>query len=207
MYNFKKCVAVLLIYAITLSFFIPTAFATESNVEIAIADITFDKYVNKNGEENSDIGTVTVEFSKIELEGQLTLLLSTEEITDTTSASLAKIIYINQVDIPEYNIISFPIEKARIAAAIGSENIDGCNLFLKVNGTGGSDATTVETKFTDPYKDPFDINGDGKLTVLDALITINLSITKSYNEVVDVNEDGKITLLDVLRMLKLCSNA
>ena len=207
MRNFKKHVSFLLVLAITLSFFVPAVFATESTVEIAIADISFDKYVDENGAENSDVGTVAIEFSKIKLDGQLTLLLSTEEITDTSAESLSKIIYINQVDVPEHNIISFPIDKARIADAIGTENVNGCNLFLKVNGTGGSDAITVETRFVDPYKNNVDLNGDGKLTVIDVLMTIKLCLNQEYNSVADFNEDGKITLIDVLRILKLCTNA
>nr|MBQ5811436.1 hypothetical protein [Clostridia bacterium] len=52
-----------------------------------------------------------------------------------------------------------------------------------------------------------DLNGDGKLTVLDILMTMKMCLNREYNSVADFNEDGKITLIDVLRMLKLCTNA
>lgn len=206
MNSFKKLTAISLALAVIFAFFSSAVCATDASVEIAVADISFDKYFDKDGVEREDSGTVIIEFSKLELTGQLTLMLSTEEITDTSAAALSKIIYINQIDVPSQNVISFPIDKARISAAIGSEEIDGATLYLKVNGTGGSDAVAVETSFCDPYKSDFDISGDGELTILDVLMAIELCLENEYNSAVDLNEDGKLTLVDVLRLLKMCSN-
>ena len=179
------------------------SFATDFAVEIEIADITFYKYVDDNGVEHEDSGTVEVEFSKLMLEGQMTLLLSTEEITDTSEESLSKIIYINQIDVPAYNVVTFPIDKTTIAAAIGKDDISDCELVLKVNGFGGSDAVVLKTTFVESQKKFPDLNNDGKITILDTLIAVDLCLNYKFNSIADMNDDGKVSLIDVLRILKL----
>ncbi len=204
MKNFRIIFAFLAVVFVMTSLLICNAFALE--VEIVLGDISFDKYIDANGEENSENGTIIVEFSKLQLEGQLTVMLSTEEITDTSADSLSKIIYINQIDVPESNVLSFPIARTRLVSAMGTDNIDGQNLYLKVNGTGGGDAVMLSVKYTDPYAVNGDLNGDGSVTVLDALALLKCYLDEDFeNGGMDLNGDGVVSLIDVIRLLKLCA--
>ena len=203
MRNFKNSIALFLASIFTVTLLGINVFATESAVEIEIANITFDKYIDSDGIEHSDSGIVEVEFSKLNLDGQMTLLLSTKEIKDVSGESLSKVIYINQVDVPAYNVVTFPIDKTKIADAIGSEDINNCEMILKVNGFGGSDAAMLKTVFVESTKVFPDLNEDGRITVIDTLLAINLCLNHKYNPIADVNSDEKVSLIDVLRILKL----
>lgn len=58
--------------------------------------------------------------------------------------------------------------------------------------------------FTDvSYRIAGDVNGDGILTVADALLVISAMLNGEYTAMADLNSDGRSTLLDVLFLLKV----
>ncbi len=191
--------AVLLLTALSLS-------VCAAEVEIAVGDVSFDPYVATDGTVQAENGTVTVEFSKLSLAGQLTLLLTTAEITEVSESAAEKIVYVLQTDPPANKILSFPITKAQIAEALGTENIIGARLYLKVNGTDGGDAQLVTVKYNDSDTSDADVNKDGSVTIVDALLALRAFLNDSTPMLPDINGDGKVSLTDIVRILRLCVN-
>lgn len=55
--------------------------------------------------------------------------------------------------------------------------------------------------------DPLDVNGDGKISVVDALLVIRSILNGTADTCPDLNGDGRCTLIEVLWILRTCRNA
>jgi hypothetical protein len=71
----------------------------------------------------------------------------------------------------------------------------------KVCAVKGNDGTSLWCK---PSAPPVtgDLNGDGKLTPVDAVIALDIAVSGDYNEYADVNDDDAVNSLDVLMILQ-----
>ena len=52
--------------------------------------------------------------------------------------------------------------------------------------------------------DPYDINGDGKLTISDVVALVNLCLENTQSTTGDINKDGKVNITDVVTLLNTC---
>ena len=76
----------------------------------------------------------------------------------------------------------------------------------KVCAVKGNDGTSLWCK---PSAPPVtgDLNGDGKLTPVDAVIALDITVSGDYNKNADVNDDGVVNSLDVLMILQAAANS
>lgn len=74
-------------------------------------------------------------------------------------------------------------------------------IYARATDTAGN---PNETSVTVTYNKPGDLNNDGKITVVDALIVLEIASENlaSDKETADVNHDGRITSLDALMILQ-----
>ena len=76
----------------------------------------------------------------------------------------------------------------------------------KLHGYKGSTAEAYASKYGNPFValDPTggDADGDGKLTIRDALLTVQTLLDGKFAAAADMNGDGKLTLADVILLLR-----
>ena len=71
-----------------------------------------------------------------------------------------------------------------------------------ISGTA-IDTTSVPCEVSVSARKAGDIDGDGTVTVLDALMLLRAIVNEDFVENGDLNGDGKVTLIDVIRVIKL----
>ena len=75
-----------------------------------------------------------------------------------------------------------------------------------LHGYKGSTAEAYASKYGNPFvalEPPVgDADGDGKLTIRDALLTVQTLLDGKFNAAADMNGDGKLTLADVILLLR-----
>jgi hypothetical protein len=52
-----------------------------------------------------------------------------------------------------------------------------------------------------------DVNGDGNITSVDALITLQMAVRGEYNKIADVNDDDRVTSLDALMIQRAATDS
>lgn len=205
--NKFKLVLFTLVVAMIFASFSTVAFASRT---MTIDSVVFGEYTDAEGNTDENLVNVTVSFTAVTAE-QFTLLLTTENITEITEETKAKVIYIDQGLKPEdpYTY-TFVIEKSRIAAATGLADIDGCNLYLKMGGDNLDSMASQTVAFEDPYGSDVligDTDGDGDIDALDAVAVLqyvagwdlgNTFVTAAA----DTDADGEIGALDAVLVLQ-----
>lgn len=199
----KKSIISLLLCLVLVVGLLPAAYGSGS---IAVSSVTFEPYEDSYGGRNDDLVTVTVSFTAPESMAEMSILLASADIKTITTANKHQVIYQNQIETPEEGEFSFPVEKARIAAAAGLENPAGATLYLRLSGTGAA-TTSVKVTYTEPQATYGDLNGDGRVGMIDALMIMRYfvgldSLTVTQLEAADVTNDGSVNLGDAIRILR-----
>lgn len=140
----------LLSTALILSLVICSATVTYAADNITIDSVTFEKYVDRYGAVDESLVTVKVAFTASSAPEQISLLLASENITQISTSTKSKIIYMTQDITPEDGIYEFVIEKAKVQTATGLTNINGCTLYLKLGGTKISSMASKTVVFNNP---------------------------------------------------------
>ena len=113
-------------------------------------------------------------------------------------------------------VMNLSLEDATVDAAVlkltfaVADNVSEGNYIISVNaletydisGTA-IDTTSVPCEVSVSARKVGDINGDGIVTVLDAMKLIRAIVNDETIENGDVNGDGKVGLIDVIRVMKL----
>jgi len=201
----KQIISIALIVAI-ISLFAVSAYAASS---ITLGDVTFGEYTDEYGDLDDAYVKIKMNFTAIEGTEQISVLLTTENITSIAEADVAKIIYIEQIDTPENGQFEFSVEKARIKAATGLDDITGCPLYLKVGGTDSEEAATKVITFEEstPTEVSGDVTGDRTIDLGDAIQILRYesgfrAFTDAQLSVADVNGDGEVDVGDAVRILR-----
>ena len=210
----KILLAMLLL--VTVMAFGVSAYAAGEDVSdadaITIDSIIFSEYTGEGGTVDETLLKATVGFTAVYPE-QVTILLTTENLTEITDANKAKVIYIDQLDNPSLNedngTFEFVIEKARVATAIGQETIDGCTLYAKMGGTDLDTMASQTIVLEDPSVADFmpgDVDGDEDVTSYDALLVLRYEagwdLTDIIEAAMDVDGDDEATSFDAVLMLR-----
>lgn len=204
MRNLKRILTILMAVLMLISVS-SAVFAEET---ITIDSISFFEYVDETGAKDKDLVSVKVSFTAFSA-SQITLLLTSEDISEISTETIPKIIYINQSVNPEDGYLEFSIEKSRIASATGLTDIEGCELYLKV---GGSNITDMVTE-TLEYKDPAflnitkgDVDNDGEISGRDATFLLrylaNWQLDNIIINAMDVDGDNEISNRDATMLLR-----
>lgn len=173
---------------------------------VTVESVTFRPFEDAYGGRNDNYVTVVVTFTCPAGMSQLTVLLAGADIATVTPANKHRVIYQNQVNTPEDGVLTFPIEKARIASATGADDPEGATLYLRLSGTGASTASTTVT-YAAPTPNYGDLNGDGRVTTVDALMILRyyagLASLNIYQlEAADVVRNGTVDIGDAVRILR-----
>ena len=137
---------------------------------------------------------------------QLSLLLTGADLTTLTEDNRHQVIYQNQTATPEGGTVSFPVEKDRIAAAVGADSPDGAALYLRLGGTGAS-SDSISVTYTEAAPTYGDLNGDGRVSTVDALMILRYCaglapLTAYQQTAADVVRTGTADTADAARILR-----
>lgn len=182
------------------------AFAADA---ITIDSITLDVY-EEDGIVDEDFVQVTVSFTAIETAEEITLLLTSENITELNEQTISKVVYIDQRVKSDEGKYVFPIEKSKIASATGLTDIEGCTLYLKMGGLNVSEMASKTFTYNTPEQTathtPGDVNEDGIIDGFDA--TVLLRYVAGWDNVpgneaaMNVNGDDIIDGVDATYLLR-----
>ena len=103
------------------------AFAAET---ITIDTVTIQRYEDEFGAVDDELVTVVVEFTITNASDQMTLLFTSENISEISEETAPKIIFMDQSVTPDETTYKFNVEKSRIKSATGLDDIDGCTLYV-----------------------------------------------------------------------------
>lgn len=180
-------------------------FAAYGAGSITVNSVSFEPYEDSYGGKNDDLLTVKVSFTAPAGVAEMSILLASADIKTITSANKHQVIYQNQIATPSEGEFSFPIEKARVASATGLDNPEGAKLYLRIGGSGVS-TTTATVTYTLPSVSYGDLNGDGRVNMVDALMILRYytgreALTTMQLEAADVVQNGTVDLGDAVRIL------
>lgn len=205
MKTLKSFVIAILIASIMMSFSV-VGFAADA---ITIDSITFHEYVDEYGDTDASLVTVKVAFTMVSASEQVSLLLTSENISEISAETKSKIVYMSQEFTPEDGVYEFAIEKAKLASATGLEDVNGCTLYVKMGAQVVSEMATTTVTYNDPYTSkviPGDVDGDGFVTNLDGTHLLRYLAggdpVGDNTEAMDVDDDGEITNLDGTFLLR-----
>jgi hypothetical protein len=86
---------------------------------------------------------------------------------------------------------------------INIDSIENGNQGLIFN-TNYNDFTSNQINFTiNNVSLVGDLNYDGEINVVDAIIMIDMTIEEQYNSLADINEDGSVNILDVVLLINI----
>ena len=87
-----------------------------------------------------------------------------------------------------------------------AEEIDGSGIWDTPHNT---DSDKDNYPLVAPWENYFahheqrsDLNGDGQITVVDAVIALQMAVSGEHNDGADVNRDGRVTSVDALMILQ-----
>lgn len=175
---------------------------------ITIDSIIFSEYTDSQGATDDSLINVTVGFTAVSDADQISVLLTSENISEITDANQDKIIYIDQIETPEDGTFSFVIDRERVKAATGSDEIDGSTLYMKMGGTNVDTMASKETEVEDPANSVMlgDVDGDEDITSWDAVLTLRYEagwvLTDVNEAAMDVDGDEEVTSWDAVLMLR-----
>ena len=198
-----------MLLVVSLMSFTVVAHAVDRADVIAIESVMFSEYTGSTGEVDETLIRVKVGFNAVYPSEQITILVSTEDITELSNVNVGKILYIDQVDRPEEGELDFVIEKARVAAAIGTDAINGATLYVKMGGTNVETMAEKEVTLFDPSAASFipgDVDGDEEVTSYDAVLTLRYEAGWELEDIIveamDVDGDDEATSYDAVLMLR-----
>ena len=199
----KRIISLLLCLVLAVGLLPAVAYGAGS---IVINSVSFEPYEDSYGGRNDELVMVTVSFDAPESMAQMSILLAGADIKTITAANKHQVVYQNQIITPEEGEFSFPVEKSRIASAAGLTNPVGATLYLKLSGTG-TGTTSLTVKYTEPQSTYGDLNGDGYIDVVDALMILRYytghdTLTIAQLEAADVVKNGTVDLGDAVRILR-----
>jgi|GEM_PF-2685283 len=205
MQNFKRTVA--LVIALTmLCAMALTCFAGET---IVINSVEFLVHTDDLGFEDSTLVDVKVSFSAPAGAEEVSLLLTGEDISEINDTTKSKIIHMDQFELPEDGVYECTVEKSRIAAAIGSEEIDGATLYLKMGGKNVDEMATKAVTFVEPELSILygDVTGDGEVDIGDAIKILRYDAaldTLDGDQFIagEVTGDGEVDIGDAIKILR-----
>lgn len=157
--------------------------------------------------ENEDTILLRFTLAAPESFDEITVILATEEISGSDADSLSKILCIDQMSVPANGEITLRFSRAKLETLIGTTDFNASALILYIGEKSADAPAMLVIPF--PASEPVDgdINGDGKVTVFDALEVLHALLNNDFGSldtnVADVNGDGKVSLFDVLRLLIL----
>jgi len=194
-----------LFIALFLSFTTVT-YATDA---ITIDSVIFEEYVDEYGAIDESLVTVKVAFTAVSSPEQISLLLTSENISEISDTTKNKIIYMTQDVTPDDGIFEFAIEKTKVQTATGLTDINGCALFVKLGGKEIADMATTSVTYYDPAVSnvvPGDVDGDSEITNLDGTFLLRYlagwELSDVQFEAMDVDDDGEITNIDGTFLLR-----
>ena len=205
MKNIRKVIITILIVAIAL---VVSQLCVFADAPITIDNVTFLEYSDEYGMTDDSLVTVKVAFTLSETTEQISLLLTSENISEISNETKPKIVYMVQDLTPEDGVYEFAVEKSRIASAVGSSNIEGCTLYLKMGGKRTEEMATQTLTYHNPTKNyiPGDVDDDGEVTNLDGTFLLrylaNWDLNNVNTDAMDVDGDGDITNLDGTCLLR-----
>lgn len=176
--------------------------------EIVIKSVAFEEYTDEYGYIDESVVSVKIQFSSPSAK-QITILLASENISEISSETKPKIIFMIQDISPADGVYVFTIEKSRICSAVGTENPDGSSLCLKMGGSDIADMTAIDVVYSEPWKSdtlPGDVDIDGEVTNLDGTWLLRYLVGWPMDnvsvEAMDVDNDGEITNIDGTYLLR-----
>lgn len=202
---FKQFTSVTLSIVIMLSF-CNIAFAAET---ITIDTVTIQRYEDEYGTVDDDLVTIVVEFTLSNSAEQMTLLLTSEDISEISDTTEPKIIFMDQSVTPDETTYKFNVEKSRIKSATGLDDLDGCTLYVKMGAKGVSEMATTTVEYYDPTTAIIygDVTGDGVADIGDAIKILRYSakyesLTSSELVAGEVTGDGNVDIGDAIKVLR-----
>lgn len=145
MKNFFRYTSFVITAALILLMMIP-CFAADSLV--TIDSVEFEEYSDIYGER--DAHTVRTKLKYTVPDGTESVTLSfLGKDTSVPTEFVQSAIYIDQIDEPTGEF-EFLIERTRIAQALGTSDIEGKTLYLKMGASGSDDADVMEVTYNTP---------------------------------------------------------
>lgn len=138
---------------------------------ITIDSVVLGEWTDDNGDVVEGLVKVTVSFTAVETAEEITILVTSEDISALNDSTAAKVVYIDQRVKPASGEYVFPIEAARIASATGLADIEGCTLYVKMGGTDVDEMASDTFTYNTPTEDtvtPGDIFEDGRINGRDS---------------------------------------
>ncbi len=201
----KKIIGVIFAAVIAMTAAV-TGFCSEA---VAIESVDFEKYIDSQGMEDETLVNVRVTFEAPSDAEQVSVYLTSEDISEISDETKSAIIYMDQAITPSDGMYVFPVEKSRIAACLGKEEIEGETLWVKMSGKGIDELTTVTVVYNTPT-DEFvygDVNNDGDIDFADAILILRydagiISLTETQLLSADVNGDSDSDFADAILILQ-----
>jgi len=182
------------------------AFAAET---ITIDTVTIQRYEDEFGSVDDELVTVVVEFTITNASEQMTLLLTSENISEISEETAPKIIFMDQSVTPDETTYKFNVEKSRIKSATGLDDIDGCTLYVKMGAKGVSNMATTTIEYFDPTTAVIygDVTGEGTVNIGDAIKVLRYdakleSLTPQELVAAEVTGDGAVNIGDAIKILR-----
>ena len=161
--------------------------------------------------ENADpaLYTVKVNFTAASTVEQLTVLLTSEDVANISDAVDTKIIWLDQLEKPSNGVYEFVIEKRRVATVFGTTAVGGKLLYLKIGGTGQTEAATKVIAYPETTQDVLygDVTGDATVDIGDAIKIMRYdasldSLTDAQKTVGDVTGDAIVDIGDAIKIMR-----
>lgn len=194
---------------VTLMSFSVVAHAVDNEDAITIDSMTFSEYEGEGGVVDESLISVKVGFTAVYPSEQITILVSTDDITELTDSNVGKVTYIDQVDKPGTGELDFVIEKARVAEAIGLQTINGTTLYVKMGGTDIETMAEKEFTLVDPAVSnimPGDVNSDKRVNAVDGTLALRYlagwPMANLNTDALDVNDDKRVNAVDGTLLLR-----
>lgn len=186
--------------------FCSIAFAAET---IIIDKVTIKEYEDEFGATDDELLTFVVDFTITNASDQITVLLTSENISLLSSETASKVIYIDQAVTPSETTYTFTVEKSRIQSATGLDNIDGCTLYLKMGASGVSEAASTTVEYSEPTADVMygDVTDDGIIDIADAIKILRYDagydeLTSEQLLAAELTNDGIVDIADAIKILR-----
>ena len=160
---------------------------------ITIDSVVLSQWTDASGEVVEGLVKATVAFTAVDTADEITILVTSEDISELNEDTASKVVYIDQRVKPASGEYVFPIEAARIAAATGLTDIEGCTLYVKMGGTNVDEMASDTFTYNTPAEDtvtPGDIFEDGRINARDSTMLKRYVAGWDFSTVTGVNLDA-----------------
>lgn len=176
---------------------------------ISIDTVTIQNYEDEYGNIDDSLVSIVIEFTTTNAAEQITVLLTSENITEISTETVSKIIFMDQVAISDETIYTFNVEKSRIKAATGLDDIDGCTLYVKMGAKGVESMATTMVEYNDSTSVVMygDVTGDGTIDIADAIKILRFDagydqLTNEQYVAAELTNDGMVDIADAIKILR-----